>query len=640
MRACLAKDPDERIQTAHDVKLQLTWIAEAGSQPGVPRRVAGAPRAAARAARVGGRRVAVAAAAALRAGVVATGAVRGPAGAQVRFTIPVPRARSATVDLPRISPDGRTLAFSAQDSARPRHDLGAAAQLAGREPAPRHRGHAAGRSGRPTAATSASSPSGKLKKIAVAGGPPSVICDAPSGSDGTLGQERRDPVRRRRATRSDPARARGGRRAAAGDPASIRARGEIGLAGVPARRQALPLHDAAGAAGPAETSCSARWDSTRAVRSAITRLAGRVLARRATCCSRATRTLMAQRVRRRRAEAQGRARSRSRRPARGAATRRRNFSVSRTGVLVYRATGHGPSRLVWLDRTGRELGEIAARAGDYADPALSPDGTPHRDLGGVDGRRCRHRDRLDPRPAAAPRVHLRPGRRAGADLVARRHADRLRRRIGGTRCAATSAAARGGGHQLLARHRRSSGAARLVAATGGHRLHRARRPVTAMGHLGAAHGWRDSHAARPACRRRSTRGAHLSPDGRWIAYDSDESGRTEVYVSRSFGHGGQVADLEQRRRRRRGWSRDGQASSSTCRRTSSSCRCRDHRASRFTPGTPQLLFRVPTEASRRRNVYCAHARRATLPVPPAPRRNEHTDDRRDPRSAVRARSTS
>ncbi len=34
MRSCLAKDPDERIQTAHDVKLQLQWIAEIGSQIG------------------------------------------------------------------------------------------------------------------------------------------------------------------------------------------------------------------------------------------------------------------------------------------------------------------------------------------------------------------------------------------------------------------------------------------------------------------------------------------------------------------------------------------------------------------------------------------------------------------------------
>ncbi|PYX10769.1 MAG: hypothetical protein DMG88_01135 [Acidobacteria bacterium] len=34
---CLAKDPDRRWQTAHDVRLQLEWIRDAGSQAGVPR---------------------------------------------------------------------------------------------------------------------------------------------------------------------------------------------------------------------------------------------------------------------------------------------------------------------------------------------------------------------------------------------------------------------------------------------------------------------------------------------------------------------------------------------------------------------------------------------------------------------------
>ncbi len=36
VKMCLAKDPDERIQTAHDVKIQLQWISGAGSQAGVP----------------------------------------------------------------------------------------------------------------------------------------------------------------------------------------------------------------------------------------------------------------------------------------------------------------------------------------------------------------------------------------------------------------------------------------------------------------------------------------------------------------------------------------------------------------------------------------------------------------------------
>src|SRR5207247_10411404 len=40
IRACLAKDPDQRIQTAHDLKLQLQWIVEGGSQAGIPAPVA------------------------------------------------------------------------------------------------------------------------------------------------------------------------------------------------------------------------------------------------------------------------------------------------------------------------------------------------------------------------------------------------------------------------------------------------------------------------------------------------------------------------------------------------------------------------------------------------------------------------
>src|SRR6266852_1668643 len=39
VKACLAKDPDERLQTVHDVKLQLKWI-ESDSKFGVPGRIA------------------------------------------------------------------------------------------------------------------------------------------------------------------------------------------------------------------------------------------------------------------------------------------------------------------------------------------------------------------------------------------------------------------------------------------------------------------------------------------------------------------------------------------------------------------------------------------------------------------------
>ena len=35
VKGCLAKEPDQRWQTAHDVRMQLEWIAEGGSQAGV-----------------------------------------------------------------------------------------------------------------------------------------------------------------------------------------------------------------------------------------------------------------------------------------------------------------------------------------------------------------------------------------------------------------------------------------------------------------------------------------------------------------------------------------------------------------------------------------------------------------------------
>ena len=36
VKTCLAKEPEDRFQTPHDVQLQLQWIAEGGSQAGLP----------------------------------------------------------------------------------------------------------------------------------------------------------------------------------------------------------------------------------------------------------------------------------------------------------------------------------------------------------------------------------------------------------------------------------------------------------------------------------------------------------------------------------------------------------------------------------------------------------------------------
>ena len=184
LEACLAKDPEERWNTAHDVRLQLQWLAEGGSQVGVPAPVAARRRNRERLAWV---------TAALTAIVATTFAVlwalRAPEPPPVvRFEVPAPEGLPL-VGSPRISPDGRFLAFSAVDEqGQPRIWLRAlnsveAQPLAGTEgarlrpfwsPDSRHVGFMA---------------DGKLKRTPVSGGPPQVICDAPTGADGTWSED-------------------------------------------------------------------------------------------------------------------------------------------------------------------------------------------------------------------------------------------------------------------------------------------------------------------------------------------------------------------------------------------------------------------------------------------------------------------
>jgi Tol biopolymer transport system component len=113
IRTCLAKDPDERFQTAHDVKLQLNWLRQASpaSQPAKQR----APRST-----VTG--IALAAAitlAVLFAVLFVRGIDRGPANAPygvTRFSIALPPGEDLAVDNTQaiaLSPDGKHLAYVA-----------------------------------------------------------------------------------------------------------------------------------------------------------------------------------------------------------------------------------------------------------------------------------------------------------------------------------------------------------------------------------------------------------------------------------------------------------------------------------------------------------------------------------------------
>jgi len=181
IQSCLAKNSEDRWQTAHDVKLQLQWIAEGGSVVGLPAPVAARRKSRERLAWV------AFAIAVLAATLFAVGYfLRAPEPPQqTRFEIPPP-AELATLGSPRISPDGRHLAFRGVDSngnaqlwLRPMNSV-EARPLAGTE--------GAREDGRPMWSPDSRHVAffvgGKLKKVPVAGGPAQTICDA-DGADGS-----------------------------------------------------------------------------------------------------------------------------------------------------------------------------------------------------------------------------------------------------------------------------------------------------------------------------------------------------------------------------------------------------------------------------------------------------------------------
>jgi len=188
VKSCLQKNPDERLQTAHDVRLQLKWIAEDR-----PVAVAPAPAIALHNPRT---RLAWVAAIvlALAAGALFGFFINRPAPARtIRTVIAPPEGGSfrLTGDLagpPVLSPDGSNLAFTVTGSdgkvmlwVRPLDKLEARA-LPGTEnvnfpfwsPDSQSLGFFA---------------DGKLKTIDLNGGSPQIVCDAPQGRGGAWGAD-------------------------------------------------------------------------------------------------------------------------------------------------------------------------------------------------------------------------------------------------------------------------------------------------------------------------------------------------------------------------------------------------------------------------------------------------------------------
>ena len=186
---CLAKDPDERWQTARDVASELTWIAEDSSRAGVPRHVSRRRRSRERML-LGLGSVLLAATIGLSYSVFRLSAREDRV---VRAFIPPPEGTTFDLDdfLPgpvSVSPDGTRIAFVAD------HEDGAELLWVR---------HIDALTGQPLAGTDGASypfwspdsrmigffADGKLKKIAAEGGAALSLCDAENGKGGTWSEE-------------------------------------------------------------------------------------------------------------------------------------------------------------------------------------------------------------------------------------------------------------------------------------------------------------------------------------------------------------------------------------------------------------------------------------------------------------------
>ena len=111
VRKCLAKDPNDRWQSAHDIAEELKWISEAGSQAGVATPLMLRRKSRERLGWV------IAIVLALMAGAFAVRALHigEAARPQYRFAIPMIDVGYKNGQQPRLSPDGQTLYFRAQN---------------------------------------------------------------------------------------------------------------------------------------------------------------------------------------------------------------------------------------------------------------------------------------------------------------------------------------------------------------------------------------------------------------------------------------------------------------------------------------------------------------------------------------------
>ncbi len=559
VRQCLAKDPEERLQSAHDLKLQLRWIGDSGAEAGVA--APPAPRKASRERLAWLAALLVVVAGALAAHWLLPGPGAGVAAIQAAIPAPPGGAFSSSTTNPlplAIAPDGSRLVFCARQGEGPDMlwvralDAPEALPLAGTE-------NAQGPFFSPDGRSVGFFADGKLKRVDAAGGPVITLTDALDPRGGTWG---RDGVLLFGEGSGGPIR----RVSADGGPATAVTALDTTLEEnthryplfLPDGRHFLYLARRSGAgSGPEPIIYAATLGSSRRTRvvgvaSNVAYASGHLLYARGG-------VLVAQPFDARRLTTTGPAAPLvddlrwDERFSRGV------FAASANGVLAF-MTGEAQSRtqLLWLDRGGRRLERVGEPA-EYTyggSPAISPDGrraamaivNPDRGSSEVwvvdlaTGRRTRLTVDEDDHPGCA---WMRDGSRVAVNAglpTNRRVGYVVVRPVEGT---ATDTIFRGpdwlwpvsaspGDRFVLVDDDMGRGGSDILAL-----------PVPGGGRaLPVANG-----PGREV-------GGRFSPDGRLVAYTSNESGRNEVYVV-AFPEPGGKWQVSQDGGGEPRWSRDG-----------------------------------------------------------------------------------
>jgi Tol biopolymer transport system component len=233
------------------------------------------------------------------------------------------------------------------------------------------------------------------------------------------------------------------------------------------------------------------------------------------------------------------------------------LSAAGTGPIVYR-TGSTDAQLAWLDRSGKELGTVGDPDGALSSPALSPDGRRVAVLRQVGGnfdiyllettRTGLSRFTVDAADDIFPiwspdgtRIVFSSTRKGGLDLYVKR--------------------ADGTGNDELLLETPDIKAASSWSPDGRVLLYLNADPKTGFDIW--ALPMEGSREPFPVIQTKANeRLAQFSPDGKWIAYESDESGRYEIYVqpwSGSHGHAGGKVPVSTTGGAQVRWQHDGRA---------------------------------------------------------------------------------